>query len=177
MRSLQPRQFLMSTLRLFSLAALALPIVAGAQSGPNTRASFAVPRKPAATSIDAWMGPPSPLEIATARKKDKVAWVSYERGMRNVYVASAPDFKPVKITQFNKDDGVDLGSIRLSDDGAIAIFIRGSGQNRNGWVANPSHAAEGGERAVWAANTDGSGAWRLAVIENEEVGGGRGGGS
>ena len=170
----------MSTLRFVSIAAFVLPIAAGAQSrasGPNAPVSFAVPKKTAATSIDAWMGPPSPLEIATARKKDKIAWVSYERGMRNVYVASAPDFKPVKITQFNKDDGVDLGSLRLSDDGAIAIFVRGHGQNRTGWVANPSHAAEGGERAVWAANTDGSGAWRLAVIENKEVGGGRGGGS
>jgi dipeptidyl-peptidase 4 len=170
----------MLKLRLVALSALAFPIVAGAQaqaSGSNARVAFAVPRKPAATTIDAWMGPPSPLEIASARKKDKIAWVSYERGLRNVYVAAAPDFKPVKITQFNKDDGVDLGSLRLSDDGSIAIFVRGHGQNRAGWVANPSHAAEGAERAVWAANTDGSGAWRLAVIENEEVGGGRGGGS
>src|SRR4051812_11508282 len=114
MESLQPRQSLMLKLRLSSIAALALPVVVGAQRGPNASATPAA-KKAAATSIDAWMGPPSPLEIATARKKDKVAWVSYERGMRNVYVASAPDFKPMKITQFNKDDGVDVGSVRLSD--------------------------------------------------------------
>ena len=72
----------------------------------------------------------------------------------------------MKITKFNDDDGVDVGSVRLSDDGSIATFIRGSGQNRVGWVANPSHDPNGGERAVWAAQTDGSGAWRLAVISN-----------
>ena len=83
--------------------------------------------------------------------------------MRNVYVASAPDFKAVRITKFMDDDGVDVGSVRLSDDGTMAIFVRGSGQNRVGWVANPSHDPDGGERAVWAAKTDGTGAWRLAV--------------
>ena len=89
--------------------------------------------------------------------------------MRNVYVASAPDFKATRITKFLKDDGVDIGSVRLSDDGSMAMFIRGSGQNRDGWVANPSHDPRGGERAVWAAKTDGSGAWRLAKIENTEA--------
>ncbi len=127
-------------------------------------------------SIDQFLSPASPLEVSAARKADRIAWVSYERGMRNVYVASAPDFKPVRITKFMSDDGVDVGSVRLSDDGMMAIFVRGSGQNREGWVANPSHDPEGGERAVWAAKTDGSGAWRLAVITNAQ-GGVRGGGS
>ena len=60
----------------------------------------------------------------------------------------------------------------------MATFIRGSGQNRVGWVANPSHDPNGGERAVWAAHTDGSGAWRLAVHHRQRLvgGGGRGGG-
>jgi dipeptidyl aminopeptidase/acylaminoacyl peptidase len=179
----------MSQLRLASAAlaasatlAISLPVGLGAQTrsaGPNASASVATPAKKAApNSIEAFMGPPSPLEISAAKKRDKIAWVSYERGMRNVYVASGPDFRPVKVTQFNKDDGIDVGSVRLSDDGSIVTFIRGSGQNRAGWVANPSHYPEGGDRAVWAAKTDGSGAWRLADITNTEVGGrgGRGGG-
>jgi dipeptidyl aminopeptidase/acylaminoacyl peptidase len=149
-----------------SLAALALLGVSaplGAQARPATT-----------YSIDQFLSPASPLEVSAARKADRIAWVSYERGMRNVYVASAPDFKPVRITKFMSDDGVDVGSVRLSDDGTMAIFVRGSGQNRDGWVANPSHDPEGGERAVWAAKSDGSGAWRLAVITSAQ-GGGRGG--
>ena len=122
-------------------------------------------------TIDQFLSPASPLEVSAARKADRLAWVTYERGLRNVYVASAPAFKPVRITNFMKDDGVDVGSVRLSDDGTMAIFVRGSGQNREGWVANPSHYPEGGERAVWAARTDGSGAWRLAVITGTQIGG------
>src|SRR3954468_24428481 len=97
--------------------------------------------------------------------------------MRNVYTAAAPDWKATRITSFLNDDGVDVGSVRLSDDGSVAIFIRGAGQNRVGWAANPSHDPNGPDRAVWAAKTDGSGAWRLASVMNTEVGGGRGGGA
>jgi dipeptidyl-peptidase 4 len=129
-------------------------------------------------TIDQFLSPASPLEVSAAKHADKVAWVSYERGMRNIYVASAPDFKPVKITKFNEDDGIDVSSVRLSDDGSMAVFVRGSGQNRVGWVANPTHDPSGGERAIWAAKTDGSGAWRLGVLTGNEVGGrgGRAGG-
>ena len=74
-----------------------------------------------------------------------------------------------------------MSSVRLSDDGSVAIFVRGSAQNRQGWVANPSHDPAGGDRSVWAARTDGTGAWRLASLVNTEpvqqgFGGGRGGG-
>ena len=126
-------------------------------------------------TIDQFLAPASPLEVSAAKKADRLAWVTYERGLRNVYVASAPAYKAVRITSFMKDDGIDVGSVRLSDDGTMAIFVRGSGQNHDGWVANPSHDPEGGERAVWAAKTDGSGAWRLGVITGTQLGG-RGGG-
>ena len=178
-----------------SLAASAVLIVAAApliaqnrapaEKPAVTQASKASSAKPAAAktasgyTIDQFLSPPSPLEMGVARKADRIAYVVYEKGMRNVYTAAAPDFKPVRITKFLDDDGVDVGSVRLSDDGSTAIFIRGHGQNRVGWIANPSHDPNGPDRAVWAAKTDGSGAWRLASIANTEVapGGGRGGGS
>jgi dipeptidyl aminopeptidase/acylaminoacyl peptidase len=177
----------MSQFRL-SLAVLsiaALPAVAQVRAGDGSagtpsRAPTAKPAtKAAGFTVDQFLSPSSPLEVSAARKADKIAWVSYEKGLRNVYVASAPDFKATRITKFMDDDGVDVGSVRLSDDGSIATFIRGSGQNRMGWIANPSHDPNGPERAVWAAKTDGTGAWRLAVISNSEVaaGGGRGGGA
>src|ERR1019366_4166735 len=115
-------------------------------------------------TIEQFLSPASPLELSSARKADRVAWVAYERGMRNVYTAAAPDFKPVRLTRFLDDDGVDLTSVRLSDDGSVAVFVRGSAPNRVGWIANPSHDPAGGERAIWAARTSGGApAWRVAV--------------
>jgi dipeptidyl-peptidase-4 len=170
---------LRASLAAATLAAAAMPL--GAQLNPTNRSKMpmsAVSRPATTYTIDQFLSPASPLEVSAAKKTDKVAWVSYERGMRNVYVASAPDFKPVRLTKFMDDDGVDVSSVKLSDDGTMAVFIRGSGPNRAGWVANPSHDPNGGERAVWAARTDGSGAWRLAVLTGTELPGfgGRGGG-
>ncbi len=88
-------------------------------------------------TIGQFLSPASPLEVTAARKADKLAWVSYENGLRNIYVASAPAYRATRITRFLNDDGVDLGSVRLSDDGLIATFVRGHGQNSVGWVANP----------------------------------------
>jgi dipeptidyl-peptidase-4 len=163
---------------LVAIAVATLPLHAQHIANVAVRSSGAPVASPSASryTIDQFLSPASPLEVSAARKVDRIAWVTYERGMRNVYVATAPAYKAVRITAFMKDDGVDVGSVRLSDDGNVAIFVRGSGQNREGWVANPSHYPEGGERAVWAARTDGSGAWRLGVITGMSSGA-RGGGS
>jgi hypothetical protein len=114
-------------------------------------------------TIEQFLSPASPLEITSARKADRVAWATYERGMRNVYTAAAPDFKPVRVTRFLADDGTDLSSVVLSDDGSTVVFVRGSAPNREGWVANPTHDPDGAERAIWAARTSGaSAAFRVA---------------
>jgi hypothetical protein len=166
-----------------SLAATTVALSAvslGAQLRPANPLKFPQPAtaKYATTyTIDQFMSPASPLEVSAARKADKIAWVTYEKGLRNVYVASAPDFKAMRITKFMDDDGVDVSSVRLSDDGTMAVFVRGSGQNRQGWVAIHRMIRTAASAPIWAAHTDGSGAWRLAVLTgNEPGGGGRGGG-
>lgn len=114
-------------------------------------------------TMEQFLSPASPLDIAAANNAERVAWMAYDRGMRNVYTAAAPDFKPVRLTKFLDDDGTDLTNVELSEDGSIAIFVRGSAPNRLGWVANPSHDAAGAERAIWAVRTNGTGAaWRVA---------------
>jgi dipeptidyl aminopeptidase/acylaminoacyl peptidase len=131
-----------------TFAVLALAPALGAQPKPT---------------IAQFLNPPEAMEITSARSADRVAWVTYERGLRNVYTAAAPDFKPVRVTSFTKDDGIDLTSVELSDDGSIVVFVRGTAPNRQGWVANPSHDPNGAERAIWAARTAVPGtAWRVA---------------
>ena len=44
-------------------------------------------------TIAQFLSPASPLEVTSARKADRIAWMTYERGMRNLYTAAAPDFK------------------------------------------------------------------------------------
>ncbi|MCA0376731.1 MAG: prolyl oligopeptidase family serine peptidase [Gemmatimonadetes bacterium] len=136
-----------------SLATLTAPSQAQAPAGgPN-----AVP------SIAPFMSPASPLMLTSARKADRLAWMAYDRGMRNVYTAAAPSFTPVRLTNFLDDDGVDLSDVEISDDGSTIIFVRGSAPNRWGWIANPSHRPDAEERAIWAVRATGGPAWRVAA--------------
>jgi dipeptidyl aminopeptidase/acylaminoacyl peptidase len=122
-------------------------------------------RAQTASSVAPFISPGFPSDLVSAKKADRIAWLVYERGMRNVYAASAPDFKPVRLTKFLDDDGVILSDLEISDDGSVVTFTRGSESNPQGWIANPSSNPDGPERAIWAARTNGTGAWKLTQGE------------
>jgi dipeptidyl-peptidase-4 len=107
-----------------------------------------------------------PYELVSARKADRIAWLEFERGRRNVYTAAAPDFKPVRLTDFNDDNGVDLTSLAISDDGSVVVFVRGHDPNRDGWHANPSSSPDGTEQAIWAVYTRERRPFRLVAARN-----------
>ena len=112
-------------------------------------------------SIADVLSPAFPYELISARSADRIAWIEYERGMRNVFVASAPRFEPRRLTSFTADDGVDLTGLQISRDGNVVTFIRGHTANSSGWVANPASDPAGGERVVWAMRTSGGAPWRV----------------
>ena len=113
-------------------------------------------------AIDQFLSPAYPFELVSAKKADRIAWLSYEQGRRNVYTAAAPAFRPVKLTKHVADNGIDLTSLRISDDGSIVVFVRGHAPNREGWVANPASSPDGAQRTIWAARTSGGPSWRVA---------------
>jgi dipeptidyl aminopeptidase/acylaminoacyl peptidase len=112
-------------------------------------------------TIDQFLSPGFPEELVSAKNVDRIAWLGSERGLRNVYTAAAPDFKPVRLTKFLEDDGVFLMSLSISDDGSVVTFVRGEGANAEGWNANSNSDPNGGPHDIWAAKTNGSGAWRV----------------
>jgi dipeptidyl aminopeptidase/acylaminoacyl peptidase len=142
---------MVTTLRHRFVASLLLFFVvtkAGAQAKPT---------------IEQFMSPASPLDLVAAKKADRLAWMVYDRGMRNVYTAAAPSFRPVRLTRFLEDNGIDVSDVTISDDGGVVVFVRGSAPNRDGWIANPSHDPDGPAREIWAVRTaPGSAAFRIA---------------
>lgn len=136
------------------LLAVAL-LVAPAAFSPALRAQ-------SGPSIRDFLSPASPLDLASARHADRIAWMAYEEGKRNVYTAAGPDFKPKRLTDFTKDNGIELTDVSISDDGSMIVFVRGSAPNREGWIANPEHTPEGQQRTIWAVRSSGGPAWRVA---------------
>jgi dipeptidyl-peptidase-4 len=114
-------------------------------------------------TVDDFLAPAYPFELVSAHAADRIAWVAYESGRRNVYTAVAPAFTPVRVTRNLQDDGVDLTDLRISRDGAIVVFVRGHTPNRDGWVANPTSDPRGAERTIWAARTAGGAPFKLGV--------------
>ncbi|HSP92472.1 MAG TPA: hypothetical protein VLN08_16275, partial [Vicinamibacterales bacterium] len=57
-------------------------------------------------AIGRYLGPAYPYELVSAATADRISWLAYERGQRNVYTAAAPDFRPVRLTRFLEDDGI-----------------------------------------------------------------------
>ncbi|MGW8265079.1 MAG: S9 family peptidase [Longimicrobiales bacterium] len=130
---------------------------------------FLVPPTPLTAqgfSVEDILSPPFPVEMVSARAVDRIAWIAFERGTRNVYTAAGPDFRPVRLTSWMEDRGQDLTDIRLSDDGEVAVFVRGHFPNRDGWVANPSSDPRGSEEAIWAVGTSGGDPWRVVEGSN-----------
>ena len=125
---------------------------------------------PAVPAYQQFLSPAQPQEVVAARKVDRIAWVDYAEGKRNAYAAAAPLFAPVRLTNFLKDDGIELSGIRISADGSTVVFLRGGSPNREGWFANATANPDGPEHAVWAARTSGAGgAWRVAEALNPEL--------
>src|SRR2546423_3870064 len=116
---------------------------------------------PNGPTIEQFLSPAYPQDLVSAKKADRIAWWSYERGRRNVFAAAAPDYRPVKLTNFPDDNGVEIGDLEISDAGDVVTFVRGTAPNRDGWVANPTSDPRGADRTVWAARTSGGGAWKL----------------
>jgi dipeptidyl aminopeptidase/acylaminoacyl peptidase len=128
--------------------------------------AFPAPGAAQSFSIDDILSPGYPMSLVSAKAADRIAWIEVERGMRNLYTASAPDFMPSRLTRFLDDDGQDMSNAQISDDGEVVAFIRGHTPNRDGRIANVTSDPRGTERAIWAVNTSGGEPWRVAEAWN-----------
>ncbi len=132
-----------------------------ARSNGGTAAAAGAP------TIDQFISAAYPLELVSAKRAERIAWIAYDRGQRNVYTAAGPQFRPVRVTRFLEDNGIDVTSLRISDDGGLVVFVRGYTLGREERAANPTSDANGASLTIWAARTATPGtAWRLAEGTN-----------
>jgi len=101
-------------------------------------ASFALTataqRTPPSFTLEQLMGYPFPDNLTAAHSGGRVAWTFTERGVRNIYVADAPDFTPRKVTSYDSDDGQELTNLAFAEDAATIVYVRGGDHGAN-WPA------------------------------------------
>jgi dipeptidyl aminopeptidase/acylaminoacyl peptidase len=76
------------------------------------------------------------------------------RGVRNIWIAGPPDYKARQLTAYAADDGQDLGNLAFTPDARMLVFVRGSSENRQGEVPNPTSDPAGTEQALWCVTVD-----------------------
>ncbi len=106
-------------------------------------------------SLKAVKSYPFPNELCAAPTGSRIAWALNENGLRNIYVAEGPDFKARKVTNYGLDDGQELTSVSLSNDGSWAVYVRG-GDHGSNWddhlPVNPSSSPIAPKVQIWSVN-------------------------
>jgi dipeptidyl aminopeptidase/acylaminoacyl peptidase len=98
---------------------------------------------------------PFPLGLSASRSGDRIAWVIDLNGVRNVWVAQAPAFKPREVTRFIRDDGREITQLTFSPDGHQLVFVRGGDHDAN-WPEklppDPSSSPVEPKVTLWAVD-------------------------
>ena len=114
-------------------------------------------------TLEQVLSAPFPYELTAAPGGGKVAWLLNERGARNVWMASAPDFKGVRLTSYTQDDGQDVGQLRWTPDAKAVVYVRGGDLEFLGRPdPNPAADPAGVDQAIWIA-TPGEAPRKIAV--------------
>jgi len=117
-------------------------------------------------SLEQILSPPYPWSLVSAQNADRIAWVFYSKGERNVWTAAAPDFKPVNLTGYARDEVFEIPDVYITKDGKTVVFVKGGRPNSEGWVTNSRSDPDGMEQAIWAVRTDTGQLWRVAAGRN-----------
>lgn len=103
-------------------------------------------------TIDQVMSGPFASNLIAAPKGAAVAWLVNEQGRRNVWAAAPPDWKALRITSFDKDDGQDIDDLAWAPDGNYVLFARGGDFENGEDNPNPDLSPAKPEQAIWIAS-------------------------
>ncbi|MFC1553867.1 S9 family peptidase [candidate division KSB1 bacterium] len=110
-----------------------------------------------------------PSQLVSAADTDMIAWITYEKGRRNVYTAESPEFEPVRLTSYTEDDGEDLMFLQISADGSAVIYVRGGFPDNEGYSPNPLSLPESNKQTVWAVSTSGGEPLKIAEAKDPKL--------
>ena len=105
-------------------------------------------------TLEQVMSSPFPSDLVAASHAPRVAWVFNSKGVRNIWVADAPNFAARQITHYDGDEGLPIASLRITPDGRSLVYVRGSETNEAGRVADPTSGVSARKQEVWASDVD-----------------------
>ncbi len=116
----------------------------------------------AAFTLEQVMSAPFASGLTAAPNGKAVAWVLFEQGKRNVYIAQAAGWQSRKATAFDEDDGQEISQLAWSHDSSALYFTRGGDFEMERDNPNPALDVTKPEQAIWVVRLDGSAPKKLA---------------
>ncbi len=108
-----------------------------------------------AFTIPQILGAPFPEGMVASPKKDALAWVQMEKGVRNIWIARAPGYSASAVTKFRDDDGQEISELVWNQTGTTVYFTRGGDPNGRGEIPNPRSEVRGVKQEIWALTSPG----------------------
>src|SRR5262249_42947440 len=109
-------------------------------------------------------------DLVAAERRPRVAWVFDAKGVHNIWIADAPDFKARQLTHYSSDDGLPIVSLRITANGRTVVYAQGTETNDMGRVADPSSGVEERKQTVWSVDVDGGSPRALGELGCAEEG-------
>ncbi len=104
------------------------------------------------------LGFPFPSDLVSLGSGSAFAWVSDERGVRNIWVAQGPDYRARRLTHYTGDVGQEITCLQFTRDGQYLLYVRGGDHDAN-WpeamVPDPSASPQQPQMQVWVASLSG----------------------
>jgi dipeptidyl aminopeptidase/acylaminoacyl peptidase len=104
------------------------------------------------------LGYPFPSELVSQRSGSAFAWVSDERGVRNIWVAEGPDYRAHRVTDYSGDAGQEITNLHFSRDGKYLVYVRGGDHDANWPEAlepDPAASPQQPQMQVWVVSVSG----------------------
>src|SRR2546430_13374799 len=143
---------LASRTRACCAAALALTTVTAPAPAAAQQRSF---------TIEQALSAPFPDELVAAPAGGALAWVFNAQGVRNIWIATGPEYQGRAVTGYQEDDGQEIGELAWTPDARTLVYVRGGPANGRGEYPNPLSLPAGVEQALWIVAATGGAPRRL----------------
>ena len=96
--------------------------------------------------------------LVAAEHADRIAWVRDLNGVRNVWAAEGPDFRPYQATSYTEDDGQEITQLSFAPDGDHLVYVRGGNHDAN-WqdklAPDPTASPVQPQVTIWSVSLKG----------------------
>ena len=91
--------------------------------------------------VSSILSSPFPSEMTSGNSTHSLAFVLNEQGIRNIYVAESPSYKPIRVTSNKSDDGIEISDLKFTPDDKFLVYVSGNSPNGAGLIPNPAAKA------------------------------------